>query len=113
VLDETDSRPSMIDNTYVSMPSCGVQNQPTGVRRKGGGICASTTTLIIAFSLIVIAGIAALIFLRKPRKERLRIQFGSEYAPAVQESAGRRLAGAGSKGHEKRDERSAIAPARA
>lgn len=65
----------------------------------------STTeiTLIIALVVIVVAGIAALLFLRKRRTEKLRARFGGEeYTRAVQEGGGRRHAEAGL---EKRTER--------
>ena len=58
----------------------------------------STTelALIIALAVIVVAGIAAWIFLRKRRTARLRTQFGSaEYARAVKEDGSRRHAEAG------------------
>jgi hypothetical protein len=65
----------------------------------------STTelTLIIALAVIVIAGIAAFLFLRKRRTEKLRARFGdAEYARSVQEGGNRRHAEAGL---EKRTER--------
>jgi hypothetical protein len=58
----------------------------------------TTTELaaIIAFVVIVVAGIATLLFLRKRRTERLRSKFGGvEYARAVKEGGGRRHAEAG------------------
>jgi hypothetical protein len=51
VLDDTDSRPSMIDNTYVSMPSYGMRIQPTGVRRKGGGDLSEHNDINRSFQL--------------------------------------------------------------
>src|ERR1700730_2254350 len=60
----------------------------------------STTelALIIALAVIVIAGIAAWLFLRKRRTERLRTQFGgAEYDRAVKEDGSRRHAEAGLK----------------
>ena len=52
--------------------------------------------VIIAFVVIVIAGIATLLFLRKRRTERLRSKFGgTEYARAVKEGGNRRHAEAG------------------
>jgi hypothetical protein len=59
-------------------------------------ITALSTTelaLIIALVVIVAAGIAAWVFLRKRRTERLRTRFGgAEYARAVQEGGSRRHA---------------------
>jgi len=59
-------------------------------------IRALTTTelaAIIAFAVIVVAGIATLLFLRKRRTERLRSKFGgAEYARAVKEGGNRRHA---------------------
>jgi acyl-coenzyme A synthetase/AMP-(fatty) acid ligase len=61
----------------------------------------STTTavaLVIALAAIVVVGIAALMFFRKRRTERLRSRFGSaEYARAVKEGGNRRHAEAGLK----------------
>src|SRR5258705_10202872 len=54
-----------------------------------------STTTFISISLligIVILGIAALIFLRKRRTERLRTRFGPEYARTLQETGDRRHA---------------------
>ncbi|MFZ0749525.1 MAG: hypothetical protein WAM70_09220, partial [Pyrinomonadaceae bacterium] len=48
--------------------------------------------LIIGLAVIAIAGIAALLFLRKRRTERLRAQFGAEYDRAVKEDGSRRHA---------------------
>jgi hypothetical protein len=62
-------------------------------------ITALTTTElagIIAFVVIVVAGIAMLLFVRKRRTERLRGKFGgAEYARAVKEGGNRRHAEAG------------------
>ena len=62
-------------------------------------ITALSTTelaLIIALAVIVVAGIAAWVFLRKRRTERLRTRFGgAEYARAVKEGGSRRHAEAG------------------
>jgi len=58
----------------------------------------NTTALVIVCSVIVIAivAIAAMIFLRKRRSERLRTRFGgAEYDRAVQEGGSRRHAEAG------------------
>ena len=58
----------------------------------------STTglALMIGLVVIVVAGIATLLFLRKRRSERLRSKFGgAEYARAVQEDGNRRHAEAG------------------
>lgn len=59
----------------------------------------STTeiALIIALAVIVIAGIAALLFFRKRRTEKLRTQFRGEYDRAVKEDGSRRHAEAGLK----------------
>jgi hypothetical protein len=54
--------------------------------------------LVIGLAVILIAGIAAWLFLRKRRTERLRTQFGgSEYDRAVKEDGSRRHAEAGLK----------------
>lgn len=59
--------------------------------------------LIIALVVILVAGIAVLLFLRKRRTEKLRARFGGdEYTRAVQEGGNRRHAEAGL---EKRTER--------
>jgi hypothetical protein len=59
-------------------------------------ITALSTTelaLIAALAVIVVAGIVAWAFIRKRRTARLRTRFGgAEYARAVQEGGGRRLA---------------------
>jgi hypothetical protein len=70
------------------------------------------TALIIIFSVILIgvAGIAALVLLRKRKTKRLRTRFGPEYARAVQESGGRRQGEAGLQEREKRVEGFAIRP---
>ena len=64
-------------------------------------IRALTTTelaLIIALALIVVTGIAAWLFLRKRRTEKLRSRFGeTEYDRAVKEGGSRRHAEAGLK----------------
>ena len=60
----------------------------------------STTelALVIALTVIVVAGIAAWLVLRKRRTERLRTQFGgAEYDRAVKEDGSRRHAEAGLK----------------
>jgi hypothetical protein len=60
----------------------------------------STTelALVIALAVIVVAGVAAWLVLRKRRTERLRTQFGgAEYARAVKEDGSRRHAEAGLK----------------
>jgi hypothetical protein len=55
-------------------------------------------TLIIGLAVIVVAGIAAWLFLRTRRTGRLRTQFGgAEYARAVEEGGSRRHAEAGLK----------------
>jgi hypothetical protein len=52
--------------------------------------------LIIALVVVVVAGIAAFLWRRKRRTERLRTQFGgAEYARAVEEGGNRRHAEAG------------------
>jgi hypothetical protein len=54
--------------------------------------------LIIGLVVIVVAGIAAWLFLRRRRSERLRTQFGgSEYDRALQEDCSLRHAEAGRK----------------
>jgi hypothetical protein len=54
--------------------------------------------LVIGLAVIVVAGVAAWLFLRKRRSERLRTQFGgSEYDRAVKEDGNRRHAEAGLK----------------
>ncbi len=62
-------------------------------------IAALTTTelaVIIAFVVIVVAGIATMFFLRKGRTARLQSKFGgAEYARAVKEGGNRRHAEAG------------------
>ena len=56
----------------------------------------STTQIIIAIALVVVAGMATWLFVRKRRTERLRAKFGGpEYARAVNEGGGRRQAEAG------------------
>src|SRR3984893_18508564 len=73
----------------------------------------STTelALIIALAVIVIAGIAAWLFLRKRRTERLRTQFGgAEYDRAVKEDGSRRHAEAGLKERTERVESLNIRP---
>ena len=58
----------------------------------------STTQIIMAIAVVVVvvAGIAIWLFLRKRRTERLRTKFGGpEYARAVNEGGGRRQAEAG------------------
>jgi hypothetical protein len=63
----------------------------------------TTIAAIIAFVVIVVAGIATLLSLRKRRTERLRSKFGgAEYARAVKKGGNRRHAEAGL---EKRTER--------
>jgi hypothetical protein len=73
----------------------------------------STTeiALIIAIALVVVAGIAVLLVLRKRRTERLRAQFGgAEYARAVEEGGSRRHAEAGLEGRAERVEALHIRP---
>ena len=68
-------------------------------------------TLIIGLAVIVVAGIAAWVFLRKRGTERLRIQFGnSEYDRAVKEDGSRRQAEAGLKERTERVESLNIRP---
>jgi hypothetical protein len=55
----------------------------------------STTqiAIVLVAALVVVAGIAILLFIRKHRTERLRTQFGgAEYTRAVKEGGGRRKA---------------------
>jgi hypothetical protein len=66
--------------------------------------------LIIALAVIVVAGIATWIFLRKRRTERLRTQFGPEYDRAVKEDGSRRHAEAGLKERTERVESLNIRP---
>jgi hypothetical protein len=67
--------------------------------------------LIIGLAVIMVAGIAAWVFLRKRRTERLRIQFGSsEYDRAVKEDGSRRHAEAGLKERTERVESLNIRP---
>jgi hypothetical protein len=68
-----------------------------------------TLVIIIGVVLIGIAGIAAAMFLKKYKTERLRTRFGPEYARAVEES-GRRKAEAGLEQREKRVASFAIRP---
>jgi hypothetical protein len=73
----------------------------------------STTelALIIGLAVIVVAGIAAWLFLRKRRTEKLRTQFGgSEYDRAVKEDGSRRHAEAGLKERTERVESLSIRP---
>ena len=67
--------------------------------------------LIIALVAIVVAGIAAWLFLRKRRTEKLRTQFGSaEYDRTVKEDGSRRHAEAGLKERTERVESLSIRP---
>src|SRR6202030_4417609 len=70
------------------------------------------TTFIILFGVIfmVVVGIAAAIFLKGRKTERLRTRFGPEYTRAVQKSGGRRQGEAGLQEREKRVEGFAIRP---
>jgi len=73
----------------------------------------STTelTLIIALAVIVFAGIAAWLFLRKRRTQKLRTQFGgTEYDRAVKEDGSKRQAEAGLKERSERVENLPIRP---
>jgi hypothetical protein len=73
----------------------------------------STTelALVIALAMIVVTGIAAWLFLRKRRTERLRTQFGgAEYARTVKEDGSRRHAEAGLKERTERVESLNIRP---
>jgi hypothetical protein len=73
----------------------------------------STTelALVIALAVIVVAGIAAWLFLRKRRTERLRTQFGgAEYARAVEEGGSRRHGETGLKERTERVESLNIRP---
>jgi hypothetical protein len=57
------------------------------------GLTATELALMIGFVVIVVAGIATWLFLRKRRSERLRSKFGgAEYARAMKESGNRRHA---------------------
>jgi hypothetical protein len=67
--------------------------------------------LIVALGVIVFAGIAAWLFLRKRRTEKLRTQFGgAEYDRAVKEDGSRRHAEAGLKERTERVEGLTIRP---
>jgi hypothetical protein len=67
--------------------------------------------LIMALAVIVVASIAAWLFLRKRRTERLRTQFGgAEYDRAVKEDGSRRHAEAGLKDRTERVESLNIRP---
>jgi hypothetical protein len=72
----------------------------------------STIELVtmIGVILIGIVGVAAAMFLKKHKTERLQTRFGPEYARAVEESGGRRKAEAGLEKREKRVEGFAIRP---
>jgi hypothetical protein len=72
----------------------------------------STVTLVIIIGVILIGivGIAAAVFLKKHKTERLQTRFGPEYTRAVEESGGRRKAEAGLEQREKRVESFAIRP---
>jgi hypothetical protein len=73
----------------------------------------STTelALVIALAVLVVAGIAAWLFLRKRRTARLRSQFGgAEYDRAVKEDGSRRHAEAGLKERTERVEGLNIRP---
>jgi hypothetical protein len=75
-------------------------------------LAMSTLTLVIVIGVILvgIVGIAAAMFLKKHKTERLRTRFGPEYTRAVEESGGRRKAEAGLEQREKRVEGFAIRP---
>jgi hypothetical protein len=77
-------------------------------------ITALSTTelaLIIGLGVIVFAGIAAWLFLRKRRTEKLRTQFGgAEYDRAVKEDGSKRHAEAGLKERSERVESLPIRP---
>ena len=67
--------------------------------------------LIIALAVIVVAGIAAWLFIRKRRTQKLRSQFGgAEYDLAVKEDGSRRHAEAGLKERSERVESLSIRP---
>jgi len=67
--------------------------------------------LVIALAVIVVVAIAAWLFFRKRRTERLRTQFGgAEYNRAVKEDGGRRHAEAGLKERTERVESLNIRP---
>ena len=68
-------------------------------------------TLIIALVVMVILGIAVLLFLRNRRTEKLRARFGGEeYTRAVQKGGGRRQAEAGLKKRTERVEAFHVTP---
>jgi hypothetical protein len=80
--------------------------------KKREELLMSTMTLVIIIGVILIGivGLAASMFLKKHKTERLRTRFGPEYARAVEESGGRRKAEAGLERREKRVEGFAIRP---
>jgi hypothetical protein len=86
--------------------------QLTELAKKREGLAMSTFTLVVIIGVILIGivGIAAAMFLKKQKTERLRTRFGPEYARAVEESGGRRKAEAGLEQREKRVEGFAIRP---
>lgn len=69
----------------------------------------STTLLIILVGLIVIAAIAAFVFIEKRRTEKLRNRFGPEYDRAIHDYGGKARA---EKALEHRTERTASYPIR-
>ena len=83
-----------------------------GSGKEMGELAVSTLTLVIIIGVVLIGivGIAAAMFLRKNKTERLRSRFGPEYARAVEESGGWRKAEAGLEQREKRVEGFAIRP---
>jgi hypothetical protein len=65
-------------------------------------VSATQMVIVIAFAVMVVAGIAIWLLTRKRRTERLRTRFGPEYARAVHESGDRRQGEAGLEEREKR-----------
>ena len=78
------------------------------------GITTMSTTelaLIIAFVVVLVAGVAAFLLHRKRRTERLRTQFGgAEYARAVEKGGNRRHAEAGLEERTQRVEKFHVRP---
>ena len=71
----------------------------------------ATMFLLIVLAVLVVAGIAALMFFQKRRTERLRTRFGSpEYTRAIEESGSRKIAEAGLNARQERVEALDIRP---
>jgi hypothetical protein len=89
-----------------------ISTQLPDLAKKREELAMSTLTLVIVIGVILmgIAGIVAVMFLKKRKTERLLTRFGPEYARAVEGSGGRRKAEAGLEQREKRVEGFAIRP---